>query len=357
MRRAVQRVVLVLIAAGAGALLVSACRPVGPAPLNLVVDIASDTTDAAVGNGICDDGTGHCSLRAAVQEVNASTSSGMSTVTLAVDPVLTIAPGGSDDVTTGDLDITGKLHVVGAGHRVQGQNGDRVLHQRSGDLVLSDLLLVGGVAEGSDPRGGGILAEGNLVVIGSRILQNRATGGGASGGAIFGTSTSNVVLTGTGIENNSVNSVWLGGMRGSGLASEGRLTLADTTVSGNRMANQLSGVFGTGGGIWFGGATLTVRSSTVVSNMAMGAGSGIAVVSGSASISDTTITGNQNGNVPGALMVTGTADLVGVTIADNGAPTAISGTGITVRGSLLATRVGPVCFDPVTSGGYNLAVD
>ena len=129
--------------------------------------------------------------------------------------------------------------------------------------MLSDLVLLGGVATGSDPRGGAVLAEGNLIVMSSRILQNRATGGGASGGAVFGTSTSNVVLSRTSIENNAANSLWLSGMRGSGLASEGRLSLSDTTVTGNQMSNTLVGDYGAGGGIWFGGSTLTVRSSTI----------------------------------------------------------------------------------------------
>ena len=40
------------------------------APLSLVVDSALDAPDAVAGDGVCDDGTGHCTLRAAIDETN-----------------------------------------------------------------------------------------------------------------------------------------------------------------------------------------------------------------------------------------------------------------------------------------------
>ena len=35
------------------------------------VDSTADTVDASPGNGVCDDGSGNCTLRAAIQEANA----------------------------------------------------------------------------------------------------------------------------------------------------------------------------------------------------------------------------------------------------------------------------------------------
>ena len=81
-------------------------RPVGPAcdrgavegstgtsvlPLDLVVGSAADAPDATPGDGVCDDGTGRCPLRAAVGEANAWLAEDMITIAPGIDPVLTIA--------------------------------------------------------------------------------------------------------------------------------------------------------------------------------------------------------------------------------------------------------------------------
>ena len=55
-----------------------------PAALSLVVDVAGDGRDLAPGNGSCDDGTGHCPLRAAIDETNAHVGG---------TDLITIAPG------------------------------------------------------------------------------------------------------------------------------------------------------------------------------------------------------------------------------------------------------------------------
>ena len=56
-------------------LLVSAsiiASPVAQAAGVYVVDSTADTSDGRVGDGACDDGTGSCTLRAALEEANAA---------------------------------------------------------------------------------------------------------------------------------------------------------------------------------------------------------------------------------------------------------------------------------------------
>ena len=47
-------------------------RSFPPAQSTLTVNTTTDSHDATPGDGKCDDGTGHCSLRAAVEEASAS---------------------------------------------------------------------------------------------------------------------------------------------------------------------------------------------------------------------------------------------------------------------------------------------
>ena len=62
------RILLLGLLALAGALLVP-----GPAhsQVTIVVDSTGDGGDNNIGNGLCNDGTGACTLRAAIQEANA----------------------------------------------------------------------------------------------------------------------------------------------------------------------------------------------------------------------------------------------------------------------------------------------
>jgi CSLREA domain-containing protein len=68
-----------------------------------VVTTTADTSDANPGDGVCDDGTGECSLRAAVQEANA----------LAVPIDITLPAGGYTVMSS--IDVTGDISIRGAG--------------------------------------------------------------------------------------------------------------------------------------------------------------------------------------------------------------------------------------------------
>jgi len=87
-----------------------------PSPVQaatFTVNSMADTIDANPGDGICNDGTGNCTLRAAIQETNAL--AGLDTINLpSGNYTLSIAGTGEDAAATGDLDITDNLTITGA---------------------------------------------------------------------------------------------------------------------------------------------------------------------------------------------------------------------------------------------------
>jgi uncharacterized repeat protein (TIGR01451 family)/CSLREA domain-containing protein len=95
-----------------------------------VVNSTADTPDADVGDGICADASGHCSLRAAIMQANFVT--GVDTITLPAGVYQLTRPGDDDAAVLGDLDISDDLTIQGAGSRatiVDGngtETGDRV---------------------------------------------------------------------------------------------------------------------------------------------------------------------------------------------------------------------------------------
>ena len=92
------------------------------------VDTTADTVDTSPGDDICADSGGQCSLRAAIMEANALVGDDVIIVP-AGTYTLTIAGSGEDLGATGDLDITDKVTLIGAGADItiiDGNGTDRV---------------------------------------------------------------------------------------------------------------------------------------------------------------------------------------------------------------------------------------
>jgi trimeric autotransporter adhesin len=78
------------------------------------VNTTADTQDAAPGNGICADGGGACSLRAAISEANAL--AGADTITVPSGTHTTLIAGTNENANAdGDFDITSPMTINGAG--------------------------------------------------------------------------------------------------------------------------------------------------------------------------------------------------------------------------------------------------
>lgn len=194
------------------------------------VDDAADAVDAAPGDGVCATAGGKCTLRAAVQEANAFAGADRIRLPEGTFP-LQIGGVGEDEAATGDLDVNGRLRIVGAGAVetiVDGGALDRVFELgQTARVELRQLTVRGGKA--ADASGGGINAPGF-----SRLTLNR------------------VVVEG--------NEARIGG----GIATTGPLRMKASSV--------LDNVAELAGGLALFAADATIRSSTFDGNVATGNG-------------------------------------------------------------------------------------
>ena len=282
---------------------------------DFTVNSAADAVDASPGDGVCDDGAGNCTLRAAIQEANAL--AGADTITLPAGTyAVTIEGGGESNAATGDLDITDDLTLTGAGAdtTIIGSDGgnDRVFEIVSGSASISGVTIQGGegdVGFGCE-CGGGILvgAATTLTLTDSTVTSNTATGG--------------ITHTGGGIHN------------------DGTLSLSNTTVSDNLARGEDSAVFGVGvgGGIFnSAGSTLTVTNSTVSGNTVTGFGGGGGI------------------DNEGTLTINGSAVSDNTTIVNVGA-ISNSGGSVTLKNTIVANNFPADCGNP-TSAGHNMDSD
>ncbi len=203
---------------------------------------------------------------------------GADTITITVE-------GTVDGVITIDatLEITSEVVIEGMGYAVNG-DGNRVLTV-SNSLTLEAITITGGW---TSEHGGGIAVEnGQLALYNSVVRHNTAAG---RGGGIH-----------------AVNS---------------DVTMVDTAISSNEtgVASTPSSEGETyGGGIYFTGSdnNLIVQRSGVSNNISSGDGGGIYIVSGIATISNSTINANTASNSGGGIFNAGDSTLTHVTVIDN----------------------------------------
>ncbi len=237
----------------AAALLLSAAAP----PARAAVFIPNKLTDSA--DGACDS---DCSLREAILAANAAI--GADFIVLGPGTYsLSLTGSGEDFGTTGDLDVSDDLAIVGrdaAGTVIDANQIDRafdvlagaklelvsltvadglvVTEAGGGIRVAGELDLTRGVVRASQAaRGGGIAGVGEAAVLNidqSSILQNRSTG---EGGGIYLEGTIDMVNS----------TLWSNaGLNGGGLyAAEGALG----TVSNSTIYQNSTGA-GRGGGVY-----------------------------------------------------------------------------------------------------------
>ena len=373
-----------------------------PAPLQptgdfLTVTSTTDAVDANPGDGVCADGSGRCTLRAAIMEANAFP--GVDGVNLPAGMyTLAISGIGEDAAQTGDLDITDHLRITGADRAttiIDGGGEGRVFDIHLGTTV--DIVAVtirngnlseisGGPSEplssctttngGLDSAGGGVKNVATLTLADSSVSNNSA--GLGMGGGI--TNKGSLTITNSVISGNTAS--YSGGIHN---FSNGTVDITDSTVSGNTVCT-LSGGIGNlaianitnstirdntagqgGAGICAcgGGGRLTIINSTVSGNNAGGGGGGISNSSGTLTIVNSTVSGNiaQNGggiyqssisgfNISNSTVSGNVANNVGGGIAN------VAGGG-TLKNTIIALNLsgGDCSGDPLASLGHNLDSD
>ena len=291
-----------------------------------------------------------CSLREAIIAANAA--AGADRVSLPAGTYLLAIAGTNEDAgSTGDLDISDTLLLTGAGisqTTIDGQQLDRVLDLRSGELTISGITIQHGQSAPPE-NGGGIRSAGALTIFGSAVISNTAGQAfqGGDGGGLY--STNQLSISASVIEHNT------SGGNGGGLSAHSSTTLADTRVSHNYGQASIGGIDNTGnltitnglvsenrsgegsaGGISNTGH-LRIRGSTITKNNASdGSGGGIFnSAPGVLELVDSQVTYNQgSGNTwgGGGILNTGTLTVTASSISYNSIG-AWSGGGIANRGT------------------------
>jgi hypothetical protein len=254
------------------------------------VDDLDDASDAGI-DGVCDaTGADTCTLRAALNEANA---------TVAADTV-TIAAPGTIDLDFGALAISQEATVTGdpAGTTIDAQEASRVLSTAGPPITLNDLTLQDGSTVGGN--GAGIFHNGDTLTLnGVTVTSNSlASGGGDAGGGIATTAGADLILNDSTVSDNTITGTsGLGG----GIAAQGVLTIDQSTISGNKTTTDAGA---RGGGIDAspsGPVTVSITNSTISGNdTGDGGGGGVFVNSlGTAQIVGSTIAGNTSNGGPG----------------------------------------------------------
>jgi len=315
----------------------------------IVVNSNADTT--------ADDG--QCTLREAIIAANSDAASGAQpgecgagngadTITFAANYTITLSSQLQLPVITSEMTITG----LGATNTIIQAapcnpvttppggciHGHRVLKVASTGYLTLDGVTVRHGRTWHDEQGGnggsGIYSDGTLTVLNSTISNNRSL---RAGGGILSSGT----LT---VDNSTFagNSTDLA--TGGGIASGvGVVTVTNSTFSGN------SSEFG-GGGIWS-GATLIVNDSTFSGNSTPRNGGGIFSY-GTLTITNSTISNNSASDVGGGIF--STDDPLTVTNSTISNNSANEGGGIFIDGNLITLARNLIAGNSATGEGSEL---
>ncbi len=142
----------------------------GAEAATFTVNTTNDTSDADLGDGLCADINGKCSLRAAIMQANYTNVIGTSNTIIVPAGVYTLTrPGNDDSAVIGDLDIAQPMTIQGAGSSrtiVDGNGavtGDRVFQILSSakETTLSGMTIRNGSkVAGTFDSGGGLYWDG-----------------------------------------------------------------------------------------------------------------------------------------------------------------------------------------------------
>ena len=115
-----------------------------PAAITFVVNTWQDSHDSNTGDGVCNNGAGSCSLRAAIEQANVSSSSS-NPVTIHFDDTswaglpITLNMG-TMQITNSDITIDGESHTIMVDGTVNGANQD-IFEISSGYITIRNLTI------------------------------------------------------------------------------------------------------------------------------------------------------------------------------------------------------------------------
>ena len=280
------------------------------------VNTLADEVDNDTADGVCMTATAACSLRAAIQQANAS--AGADVIELVSGVYNFALVGDREELTlTGDLDIHSEITINGMGADqsvIDAMKLDRVFQVHSdGSLVLNEMTVRNGLVQFGGAGGGIDVSGGQLTVNDSNVTLNYSFG---MGGGISNFNGS-VVLNRTVIDQN------ISDAQGAGIFNQdGDFTINDCFISSN------GGVRFLGGGIYNSAMRhlLEINNSTINGHTVQLDGGGIYHLLGDLKITNSTISNNSAGRNGGGLFIHNgnsragvTHELRSVTIANNAA--------------------------------------
>lgn len=278
---------------------------------NLNVDTTQDSPDAKPGDGQCLSRAGGCTLRAAIEEANATTLSDTINVPAGTYKLTVPSGGGPDFAQTGGFVLTGEVQILGgaaASTIIDGGGTVRIVETvLDSTISLMGLTIQNGLADGAN--GGGILNRGHLKLADVTLQGNRSKGdplnANGGGAGLANDTDGTATLLNVRVNDNTADG------RGGGIANAGELQVMNSTIAGNASLTD------DGGGIQNDGV-LSLLLSEVDGNRAK-SGAGINNLKGQVKLTDSTITGNSAGSDGGGLFNSGTVTAVNSTFSGNAA--------------------------------------
>jgi CSLREA domain-containing protein len=309
-------------------------------PVTLMVNDLGDTADANAGDGFCNDGTGKCTLRAALEEANSTAAQACAplTINFSVTGVINLAtvlpalnhpnltingPGATNLTVTRNSATPFRIFAISASQTVS----------------ISGLKITNGLAPGTN-NGGGVHNSGTLnlsqCVISGNAIETTSVAGSGFGGGLY--SSGPLTIDHCEISGNSGRSG--AGIAHNGLGSGFPLIITNSTISGNTGVQS--------GGFDIRNTTASLTNCTISGNSAPGRASGIDQVAQSGNTSSVSLTNctvtNNSGSV--AIETFGFAGVASLTT--------------TLKNTLVAGNVGANFTNEmgtVTSLGNNLDSD
>lgn len=329
-----------------------------------VVNSTADTSDVALGNGTCATATGDCTLRAAIEEANAT--AGADTITFSLGSgTPTIAPNSALPVIVDTISILGntggatRIEISGAnaGAAADGLPLGTLGLLTSNASVLKSLVI---------NRFSGV---GIRIETASNAVEDCYVGSDASGaGSVSGNTGGGLLLTGSASNNNSIGGSTTSVrnlISGNGAAGVSLIGGAhDNIVRGNRIGTNVDGtskLANAGSGVAIsdsspnnivGGATTTVGDPP--GNVISG-NSGRGIDASGAGTTGTLVQGNLIGlNAAGTAALGNSNDGVRATSSANS--TTIGGTASTLRNVISGNGAGDLSADGVELDGVSNCV-
>jgi len=357
LRRAI---VCVLVAAG----LVAGSASTGPVAFaaTFVVNSTGDSADSNTADGVCDDGTGACTLRAAIQQANAS--AGPDTINFSIGSgVQTITPLSLLPTVGGPVTIDGTTQPGFAGSPVIELSGAAVVNVglsiSSADNTVKGLVINrfthAGISIVSAIVSGGNKIEGNFLgtdVTGTIDLGN--------GYGVYAGSANNTIGGTTATARNIISGNEYGGVLLDSSSNRVEGNFIGTDVTGTiALGNRYYGVYiGSSSNNTIGGATAAARniiSGNEYSGVFLGGGSGNSVL-GNFIGTDVTGTGGL-ANANGVVVDASNTVIRGNTVAFNvyaGVAVFVGGNGNSIISNSIFSTVGS---PPLSGLGIELEVE